>query len=350
MRATVRRNAPRLGASSAIVLVWLILGFSATVSDAVEVNRTYSYDTISPAGKSAIATFRQAYRDFLGRELAAYEPAVRDEITQVFEACLDNNYKGDLWASNALLNALNKKHRNEPVVLWHLAVNYFVIARRLPEEQSDEQARLLRIGYNHCRKCLRLDKKNPDCLLAYAASHGALALAEGIFDTVSEISDVKDELHQAYRQLNREKDRCPMAPWDADSRHVALAGLSEFYRLTPDWFLFRVVAGVRGDKKKSWSYARKLKVADLPTANVVARSALCYGADSENQNLINQGIAIVAKAIKFDLLHPFDEQEYRRLARLHNAIQALDDPDPDDYYDLGCNEFGNDDEDALKDK
>ena len=332
----------------AVALGLLTLCALPVPSHAVKVNRTYSFDAISPAGKDAIARFRQAYREFLGRELSAYPPEVRADITRVFEACLDHNYKGELEASNALLRALNKKYRKEPVILWHLAVNYFVIARRLPEEQSEAQARLLRIGFDKSRTCIRLAPKNPDCWLAYAASHGALALAEGIFDTVSEIADVKKELHKAYRILAKDEDRCPMAPWGADSMHVALAALSEFYRLTPDWLLFRMVAGVRGDKKKSWSYARRLKVADLPTANVVARSALCYGADSDDQALVDKGIAIVAKAIHYDLLHPFDEAEYRRLARLHNAIEAMQDPDPDDYYDLGCKEFGNDDEDALK--
>ena len=139
-----------------------------------------------------------------------------------------------------------------------------------------------------------------------------------------------------------------MAPWGVDSLHVAIGALSEFYRLAPDWWLFKLISGVRGDKEKSWSYAKQLEVSDLASANIVARSALCHGADSENQALIDKGIAFVAKGIQFELLHPFDESEYRRLARLYNGISELENPEPNDYYELGCHEFGNDDKDALE--
>ena len=115
-----------------------------------------------------------------------------------------------------------------------------------------------------------------------------------------------------------------------------------------DWWIFGVIAGVRGDKEKSWHYAKQLKVSELATTNMVARSALCFGADSEKQSLIDRGVALVEKGMRFELIHPFDESEYRRLARLHKGIQELQDPEPDDYFELGCHEFGNDDRDSLK--
>ena len=58
----------------------------------------------------------------------------------------------------------------------------------------------------------------------------------------------------------------------------------------------------------------------------------------------------MAKGMTFELLHPFDEAEYRRLARLYNAVAKLNNPEPEDYYDLACVEFGNDDKEALKKK
>ena len=316
----------------------------------VSENKAFAFDKISPKGKTAIQDFRQAYREFLNRELSSYDPATQADITKVFEQCLDNSYADDLMASNRLLIALNEKYPDEPVILWHLAVNYFIVARRLPEDQLDAQIELLRKGFDKSKQCLTITKKNPDCWLTYAASHGALALAEGIFDTISEISDVQDEMHKAHNILEKEPDRCPMAPWGVDSRHVALGALAEYYRLAPDWWLFKLLSGVRGDKEKSWHYAKQMKVNDVSTANIAARSAMCLGADTNNQKLIDRGIALMAKGMTFELLHPFDEAEYRRLARLYNAVAKLNNPEPDDYYDLACVEFGNDDKEALKKK
>ena len=328
----------------------LALTPSAQATQLVPEEKAFAFDKISPQGKAAIETFRQSYREFLTRELSSHDAATQADITQVFEQCLDNSYADDLMASNRLLIQLNEKYPKEPVILWHLAVNYFIVARRLPEDQLDEQIKLLRKGFNKSKECLSITQKNPDCWLTYAASHGALALAEGIFDTISEISDVQDEMHKAYDILTKEKDRCPMAPWGVDSKHVALGALAEYYRLAPDWWLFKLLSGVRGDKEKSWHYAAKMKVNDVSTANIAARSAMCLGANTDDQKLIDQGIALMAKGMTFELLHPFDEAEYRRLARLYNAVAKLNNPDPDDYYDLACVEFGNDDKSALKDK
>ena len=331
-------------------LIILSFGLPAHATQLVQENKGFDFDKISPQGKKAIEDFRQSYREFLTRELSNYEPAIQADITNVFEQCLDNSYADNLLGSNKLLKQLDKKYPNEPVILWHLAVNYFIVARRLPEDQLDKQIALLKLGFDKSKQCLEVTKTNPDCWLTYAASHGALAVAEGIFDTISEISDVQDEMHKAYRILKKETDRCPMAPWGVDSKHVALGALAEYYRLAPDWWLFKLLSGVRGDKEKSWKYAQQMKVNDVSTANIAARSAICLGADSDNQALIDQGIALMAKGMTFELLHPFDEAEYRRLARLYNAIAKLDNPEPDDYYDLACVEFGNDDKDALKKK
>ncbi len=337
-------------ASAICIFTMLTLGAPAQATQLVQEHKAFAFDKISPQGKKAIEDFRQAYREFLTRELSNYDPAVQADITKVFEECLDNSYADNLLGSNKLLKKLDKKYPNEPVILWHLAVNYFIVARRMPEDQLDKQIELLKLGFAKSKQCLEVTQTNPDCWLTYAASHGALAVAEGIFDTISEISDVQDEMHKAYEILKKETDRCPMAPWGVDSKHVALGALAEYYRLAPDWWLFKLLSGVRGDKAKSWKYAQQMKVFDVSTANIAARSAICLGADSDNQKLIDQGIALMTKGMTFELLHPFDEAEYRRLARLYNAIAKLDNPEPEDYYDLACVEFGNDDKDALKKK
>ena len=333
-----------------LAFVLFVLVCSSAHSKAIPYEKFYSFESISPSGKAAIEKFRSDYRQYLNNELSHYDAKRRNEITHIFEKCLDHSYRDDLQTSNMLLKRLYKKYPKDPVVLWHLAINYFVMARRLPEDEMPKQIELLRHGFQKSKECIALAPNNADCWISYAASHGALALAEGIFETISEISDVKEELLKAYSMLKQVKNRCPMAPHGLDSLDVAVSALSEFNRLAPDWWLFKLISGVRGDKEASWNYAKELKVHDLASANIVARSALCHGANSDNQELINKGIALVVKGLGFELLHPFDESEYRRLARLYNAIGKLEDPDPDDYFELGCHEFGNDNKEALQKK
>ena len=112
--------------------------------------------------------------------------------------------------------------------------------------------------------------------------------------------------------------------------------------MVPDWWIFKVLAGVRGDKAKAWSYAKTMPVKEIGSTNIVARAALCEGARSEDQKLVDKSMGLIVQGIEMDLMHPFDEPEFNRLGG-YDAIGALKDPSFDDYFELGCYEFGNDD-------
>lgn len=307
--------------------------------------RTYAYDRVSQKGKNAIKTFKERYRDSLDAEMAHRDEASRKEIIDVFEQCINLGYDADLKSANKLLVALDKKYPDEPVILWHLAVNYFMVARRLGED-FEAQIPLLDKGIKKTARCLEIAPDNADCHLSYAASRGASAVAHGIFSTISQISEIEQLMLHAYKVTKAKP--FPMAPYGITSFDVATGALAEFYRLVPDWWIFKVIAGVRGDKAKAWSYAKTMKVNEIGSTNVVARSALCEGARSEDEKLVNKAIKLVVDGVQMDLMHPFDEPEFDRLARLYDAIGALEEPSFGQYYELGCYEFGNDDKSKLE--
>ena len=160
------------------------------------------------------------------------------------------------------------------------------------------------------------------------------------------MEEVNTSLHKAF-DLSQ-KDPYPLGPWGIDSKHIATGGLAEFYRLVPDWWIFGVLSGVKGDKAKSWEYAKVMPVHDLGSANIVIRSALCHGGDSENQKLIDHALGLIQRTKTFEITHPLDESEYRRFAALYNSLSQIESPDFDDYYELGCHEFGNADKSKLE--
>ena len=308
-------------------------------------SRTYAYDRVSQKGKNAIAAFKAQYRSSLDAELVHRDEASRKEIIDVFEKCINLGYSADLKSANKLLVALDKKYPDEPVILWHLAVNYFMVARRLGEDFK-AQIPLLDKGIQKTARCLEIAPDNADCHLSYAASRGASAVAHGIFSTISQISEIEQLMLHAHKVTKTKP--FPMAPYGISSFDVATGALAEFYRLVPDWWIFKVIAGVRGDKAKAWSYAKTMKVNEIGSTNVVARSALCEGARSQDETLVNKAIELIVEGVQMDLMHPFDEPEFNRLARLYDAIGALEEASFDDYYELGCYEFGNDDKSKLE--
>lgn len=303
-----------------------------------------------PPTQEAVKTFREAYRDRNVREFGHLSEGAREQVVNALEHCLELGYQTRLQEVNSILLGLDEKHPGEAVIQWHLGMNYFLIARRLDRETGrEEQIALFKKGIEKTEACLTVAPGNADCQLVAAASRGALSLVQGIFATISEISSVRDGFHRAYELSVKEP--YPLAPWGVDTLHAARGALAEFYRLAPDWWLFKVISGVRGDKEKSWFYASQMSVNEVGTANIVARSALCYGADSGKEELIGRAIEVLKKGVTLDLIQSFDEPEYRRLARLYNGVVHLKEADdPSDYYELGCHEFGNDDKSQLRAK
>ena len=324
--------------------------FAGPLTSSVAGEKFLDVSSFRPPTQEAVNTFRKVYRERNMREFGHLSEGERHQVVSSLEQCLELGYQTRLEEVNSILLGLDEKYPDEPVLQWHLGMNYFLIARRLERKSGrEEQILLFRKGIEKTEACLVVAPLNADCQLVYAASRGALALVQGIFATISEMASVRDGFHRAY-ELSA-KEPYPLAPWGVDTQHAARGALAEFYRLAPDWWLFKVVSGVRGDKEKSWFYASQMSVNEVGTANIVARSALCYGADSSKEELIGRALEVLKQGVTLDLIQSFDEPEYRRLARLYNGIVHLKDADEaSDYYELGCHEFGNDDKSQLRAK
>ena len=319
---------------------------SVILSEPVTAEKFLDVKRLSPLSKQALAEFRSAYRARNEQEFAHLSEKQRKNVVDVFERCIELGYETKLDEVNRRLRGLDKLHPGEPVILWHLAMNYFFIARRMDDGRRDARLELLSKAIKTSEECIKISPANADCWLVNAGSRGTRALVAGIFQTLSTISGVRDSLHQAFELAKI--NPYPLAPWRVDTLHAARAALAEFYRLAPDWWLFKLLTGVRGDKERSWEFAREMSVGEVGTANIVSRSALCYGADNDDPAAIARGIEVVSRGVEMDLIQSFDEPEYRRLARLYNGIVALKKFEPEDYYELGCHEFGNDDQGKLR--
>lgn len=319
---------------------------SVAFSEPVAAEKFLDVKRLSQPSKEAVAEFRRAYRARNVLEFAHLPEEQRKNVVDVFERCIALGYETKLDEVNRQLRGLDALHPGEPVILWHLAMNYFFIARQMGHESRDARLELLSMAIKKSEQCIKIAPANADCWLVNAGARGTRALVAGIFQTLSRISGVRDALHQAFKLAK--VNPYPLAPWKVDTLHAARAALAEFYRLAPDWWLFKVLTGVRGDKVRSFEFVQEMSVNEVGTANIVARSALCYGADNGDSAAIARGVEVVSRGVELDLIQAFDEPEYRRLARLYNGIVALKTFQPEDYYELGCHEFGNDDKGKLR--
>ena len=311
----------------------------------LKVEKAFVLSELSQQGQEDIAEFLQAVRTRAAEIIVTEKPSEREEIIAGIMKVANLGYASKFQEANTLLLGLEKKYPRESIIMWQLSANYFFIATKIDGADAEVKANNLRAGMIRSKKCLELLPNSPGCRLAYAALLGTLGLVEGIFDTISSMEEVHESLHLAL-ELSKTQN-FPMAPRGITSHHVALGAVAEFYRLVPDWWIFKVMAGVRGDKEKSWSYAKQIPLKNLGVANIIVRSALCWGGTSEDMKTVEHGLSVLSSSMQMEMLHPFDEREYSRLTKLYRALAALEEPEFDDYADLGCKEFGNDEKDTL---
>ena len=328
-----------------MILSCAVVSWSYAAPLELKIEKKFDRNALTVQGQEDIDEFLVEMRIRALEIIDSKDEAVRNEIITGIMKVADLGYDSNFREANKILLVLEKKYPDESIVMWQLSANYFFMATRIDGADAELKADNLRSGMKRSKKCLERIPDSPGCRLAYAALLGTLGLVEGIFDTISSMEEVSTSLHLAL-ELSKKKN-FPMAPRGISSYHVALGAIAEFYRLVPDWWIFKIMAGVRGDKEKSWEYAQQIPLKNLGVANIIVRSALCWGGASEDMKIVEIGLLRLAESMQLEMLHPFDEREYSRLTKLYRQLAALEEPDFDDYYDLGCKEFGNDEKETL---
>ena len=133
---------------------------------------------------------------------------------------------------------------------------------------------------------------------------------------------------------------------DHDSATYALA---EFYRAIPDSFIVKMITGHRGDKQKAYNYAKQLMKGTILRSVAVGKASLCLGGEQEDALLVKEGKASLAAGALLKPLSRSEQSEYRRLMAAHSDIRKVNGNDFDAIADVGCSDYGNDDEEAMKD-
>ncbi len=240
------RSALALG----LALIFSAPAFSAPLD--LKVEKAFVLTELSAQGQKDIAEFLDAMRSRAAEIIVTKDPKERAEIIEGIMQVADLGYASRFQEANALLLGLEKKYPGESIIMWQLSANYFFIATKIDGADAEVKANNLRAGMIRSKKCLELLPNSPGCRLAYAALYGTLGLVEGIFDTISSMEEVHDSLHMAL-ELSKTKN-FPMAPRGITSHHVALGAIAEFYRLVPDWWIFKVMELRQTDTgSESWS-------------------------------------------------------------------------------------------------
>ena len=306
----------------------ILLTFPAVLS--ADIVRVFSYADMTPAAKQAVDKFIQDYGRTVEKKLASLDEAEARTIAGRLKGSMMEEYMHDYKGAYNTDKEIYQEYPNSTLLLTQMAAISYNRARVRDGDwlHSYEES----IGYSE--KCLKIDPENGACWFLYGAALGEYSVNVGIFKTVRHIKEVHDAFEKAARYTG--KDPLPFGPEGLNSKIAAYMGLTQFYRLCPDWWIMKLIAGIRGNKKKAYEYSKEIPPLDFDRANTRALAALCYGAAEKNEAIVREGIAIVHEAAKQDVVNPVNYYVSRQVHMLDRLFTTRKNLTMADYYKIGC--------------
>jgi tetratricopeptide (TPR) repeat protein len=181
-----------------------------------------------------------------------------------------------------------------PEVQWRLArilVNYYEGYRDAPEKQklvAYQQAEDL------CKKCIATAPNTPGCYLQMGISIGRKATIKGVLRSLRSAGTVEAHWLKGL-ELSKGKPQYKLDNDLMEAHFYYVLGI--FYRIVPDWWIVKVVAGTRGDKQKAIDYGRKsVELRPDPSTWLELGAALmCRGGKEDDKAQYDEGVTWVTK-------------------------------------------------------
>ncbi len=202
--------------------------------------------------------------------------------------------------SNEMLRVVLARDKSNPFVYANIARNNYDVGESLPEDAVAERTALYEEIISLSEACLKAYPENPDCWHWLASGIGRLSTTKGVLSSLFSASRVEEawlksvDIQPTTVSINGD-------PTDNNARY----GLGVFYRMVPDSWFVKMLAGVRGSKKKSVEYFRKsveVQPWRLELQKELAASLLCYALEEDEPEALEEGKRLLReiRAGKFD--------------------------------------------------
>ncbi|MEW5848260.1 MAG: hypothetical protein AB2A00_05570 [Myxococcota bacterium] len=183
-----------------------------------------------------------------------------------------------------------------PELQWRVAralIGYFEVHRETPDA---EKLKAYTQAEELVRKCVaRAGQTVPHCYLYLGIALGRQGTVRGIMKSVR----LAKEVEQSWLTgLNITRGKPFKLDEDLLEAHFHYV-LGIFYRIVPDWWIVKVVAGTRGDKKKSIEFHRqsvRLRP-DTSTFTELGVSLICHGQKKDAPDDAAEGLRTLEKVL-----------------------------------------------------
>ncbi len=320
----------------------LLSGGGIKADDANLTYKKFDFNALTPSQEKAFDIFHKAFKARIERDLAHLGKAKAQEIAVKMLEGRISVREGKPNLNFEILSELHHEYPKEPIFIWNLALQYYSRNEAMPFDQTEQRLKILEEGKGFTEQCVKLAPENADCWLSWVAIHARTAALRGIFAQLFSVSEIYDAMEKAY--VLAKKDPFPYGI-NMNNFGQASFALIEFYRVLPDSFFFKVITGKRGDKQKSYEYAKALKAdthnQNLTTFAAFAKAALCHGGRVQDKAIVDAGVAALKGGLTMSLGSVVDQDANRRIIDTYKELKAL--PSHEDFdkiAEIGCKDYG----------
>lgn len=328
---------------------WLLVSFLSFIIFASQAHsnsyKTYDPDNLSPKQLQQQKQFLRDYEKRIEFELKILKnPEMEQNIRHRLLLAKRQQHKLEIEKSHATLSSLYQEFPDITLVIWHFANSFYTKNSALPHEKSKKRLAVLNSGLKYADKCIKLAPKDPNCWLSWVALKGRSATLAGVFRSLLSVNQIHQGITNAYNY-----SKAKPFPNGVGSTNLSSAtfALSEFYRVLPDSIFIKWITGHRGDLEKSYKYAQQLHKTNIFSVAAIAKSSICHGADREQFSKIKEGLQALKEGLNMSPSTINEENEYRRIFDTYQKTRNIKRRNFDTYYDIGCTDYGNDDQQAL---
>jgi hypothetical protein len=206
-------------------------------------------------------------------------PGIEDPLVrELWSEGIGLEKAGDFLAANVRYQNIADRLETSAYPYWRMSRNLLLHSTTLPKEEKDEQIRLLEMADHTAKLGIEIDDECAECVFWRYRALGRLPTVRGLLSAAADANTMAKLLNRGI-ELGIAKGEDPSNTTLANFYYAS----ATFYRMVPDWFWIRWVFGVRGNKERALSDARKAVALHESRAEFqieLGASLLCLGSES----------------------------------------------------------------------
>lgn len=247
---------------------------------------------------------------------------------------------GEFIAANVRYQDLADRLKTTGYPYWRMSRNLLAQSMVVPQDDKDEQVRLLELADHTADLGIEIDGECAECLFWKYRALGRLPTVRGMLSaaadakTMSKLLNRGIELGLAKRERGEERSNTTLANFYYAS--------ATFYRMVPDWFWLRWVFGVQGSKERALSDSREavaLTASRIDYQIELGASLLCLGGSEKQAELIAEGNRLLRRIQTETENEPDTESDTDKSESLDHRLAGILIESPENACEFSRNGF-----------